>query len=454
MKHKTILIVDDEQDILDILSVIIEGSYDNPLLLASSGNTAIKLLSEQASNIGLVICDFNMMDGKGDIVYKYMLDHALNIPYFFISTHDSSTNDILKNLLTDSKLNRIFPKPFQIENILDAIGECVLTNEADISSEKTNAESFIGIKNEHLNILKDNEIDFYVRLSEKKFVKVADVYDRDVIDSYINKGATEFFFQADELNCIVTASIENNFKEFLTKKHNNKNISLHVDSLFKINLLIQKLGINPKSQLLVDNIVANVMEDIPAADTLENLLKEFKNKENYIQEHALLTSYIAVSVASLKDWFNHVISQKIVIASLFQNISINDKSVALAYDLKDELTSALPLAIRTLIKDHPQLSLGLLGDLKTFENENDNNDILIMIKNHHCLPDNNGFLANLSEVKGKPWMIFYFFAVRFAHELLTRPDDSYSIVLQDLNEIFGHGEYTANFNFFLDAFKK
>ncbi len=68
IKGKSILVVDDEEGILDVLSIILsdEGAI---VTTALNGNQAVELLKK--STFDIMICDLTMPDGDGRSVLKF-----------------------------------------------------------------------------------------------------------------------------------------------------------------------------------------------------------------------------------------------------------------------------------------------------------------------------------------------------------------------------------------------
>lgn len=75
-----ILLVDDNETIIEIMSLYVESFGDNEVLTATSGNSAIETL-QNSSGVGLIISDFNMPDGTGGDLYTYVQKTLPNIPF-------------------------------------------------------------------------------------------------------------------------------------------------------------------------------------------------------------------------------------------------------------------------------------------------------------------------------------------------------------------------------------
>ncbi len=115
MKNK-ILVVDDEPDILELLSEELE--YEGfATVCAGSGNDAVRVLENE--NFDLVISDYKMPNGNGKVV----LDFIKSIPesrkpifYFVSGQADMSFEEAL-----NEGVRKFFYKPFDLEELVVAI---------------------------------------------------------------------------------------------------------------------------------------------------------------------------------------------------------------------------------------------------------------------------------------------------------------------------------------------
>jgi CheY-like chemotaxis protein len=116
MTH-TILVVDDEASLLDVLAGILEH-YDYVVLKASDGVEAVKLIQE--NRIDLLITDYMMPKLDGVALYHHvMAESALSIPIIMMS----ALPDALDALLPYAVLK----KPFLLEEFVQHV-EGALSN--------------------------------------------------------------------------------------------------------------------------------------------------------------------------------------------------------------------------------------------------------------------------------------------------------------------------------------
>ncbi len=115
-----ILIVDDEQDIREILSMMIEGVSEVDIVEAESGNKAIEIL-EADDSIAIVFCDYRMENGNGGDVYKYIRGKGNLVPYVMISTDRPEDHEELVGFRDHHPKNNYLSKPFDIDKLSNII---------------------------------------------------------------------------------------------------------------------------------------------------------------------------------------------------------------------------------------------------------------------------------------------------------------------------------------------
>ncbi len=111
---KTILIVDNDPDILDLLSSFLSSEAFH-VLKADSGNTAIEILKKHL--VDLVISDFRMPDGNGMSVLNFVKTLKPTPVFIFISARaDLSPEECLA-----AGARHYFRKPFDLDEVMAAV---------------------------------------------------------------------------------------------------------------------------------------------------------------------------------------------------------------------------------------------------------------------------------------------------------------------------------------------
>jgi CheY-like chemotaxis protein len=114
---KTILILDDEPDLRDLLAEIL---HDNTILTASSGNEALSLLAGE--NVDLMILD-NKLHGETGLE---ILENVTAIyPDLAILPISGNMNDADKEKYREAGIEVFLEKPFDMDQVKNAILQAI-----------------------------------------------------------------------------------------------------------------------------------------------------------------------------------------------------------------------------------------------------------------------------------------------------------------------------------------
>lgn len=79
-----ILLVDDDKEIRFALAKVFQAKHKFTVIEASSGLEAIAQLSAQ-NDFTLIISDFQMNDGNGNIIVDFLKSEKVDVPFIFFS---------------------------------------------------------------------------------------------------------------------------------------------------------------------------------------------------------------------------------------------------------------------------------------------------------------------------------------------------------------------------------
>lgn len=113
-KNLTVLIVDDEPDILELMEE--EFKYCGySTITAICGNDAIKILEKQ--KVDIVVSDYKMPNGNGMAVLSQVNKMTTRPVFFFVSGQaDVSVEDALR-----AGAKKFFSKPFDLDELIKEI---------------------------------------------------------------------------------------------------------------------------------------------------------------------------------------------------------------------------------------------------------------------------------------------------------------------------------------------
>lgn len=120
-KNLTVLIVDDEPDILELMEE--EFKYCGyTTLTAVCGNDAIKVLGAQ--KVDIVVSDYKMPNGNGMAVLNFVSAMNNRPIFFFVSGQaDVSVEDAIR-----AGARKFFSKPFDLDELIKEIEQNLATS--------------------------------------------------------------------------------------------------------------------------------------------------------------------------------------------------------------------------------------------------------------------------------------------------------------------------------------
>ncbi len=121
MSKKTILIVDDDKNILNGLAEILE-MVGFEVIKANAGTEALKILS--IKNIDLIIADILMPEIDGKKILSLVKEIEPDTPIIIITGFDI---EITREYATKYKANGFLPKPIEAEDLINLVNKILKT---------------------------------------------------------------------------------------------------------------------------------------------------------------------------------------------------------------------------------------------------------------------------------------------------------------------------------------
>lgn len=114
MKKKKLLIVDDEPDLLDIFSEILE-SENFDVTKANCGEEAIVKIKNE--KFDFIISDHNMGEVSGKDLLNFVNDSKINTPFILVS------GESLEGLSFYNSNGEVLNKPLDIDSLIEKINK-------------------------------------------------------------------------------------------------------------------------------------------------------------------------------------------------------------------------------------------------------------------------------------------------------------------------------------------
>ncbi len=454
-----VLIVDDEKLIRDIISLMIGPYLNGEILEAASGPEAVEILKKDLSAIQLIISDFYMPDGNGDVLYQYMKDHNLTIPFILCSSSRPFDKKPFTEFESERKSNLFLQKPFDFDGFLDDIFKVLgkfKAGEEDVVDEKFlrfNAKLLV----KYFNM--KEKLDIYIRLPRGKMVKIVDAAnigtEKETLEHFHEKGIKEFFLVKDSFKlCVenILSNLKEQFQEFdnYTPGAAEKKLDLVFDSVDGIRSALKVLGVSDDVIELIDNVVDATEGLIGEEASLGKLLTQIRAREGYIKNHGYLTAYLACAMIDQWDWKPEGIGHILIMASLFQNITLDKDELAAISSWESVEFSSLTQEQQDEVLKHPLKAGELLGG-----KSGPYSQIGRFIEISHERPDGTGFPKGLKADDIDEVEALFILAVSFAHELMEKGTlGDVPVLATDFKDLYNSGTFQKAYAAFLQTFSQ
>ncbi|MCB0334938.1 MAG: response regulator [Bdellovibrionales bacterium] len=136
--RKTVLVIDDEEIVRSVSSAILKRAGFE-VLTADSGPDGLKLYEEHKHDILCVVLDLTMPYMRGNLVFAKLkaMDSEVNV--FLMSGY--SDNQAMEEFDSEDILGFI-QKPFQTEDLLNAVQSCVSTDSSSTEAHASHALNY------------------------------------------------------------------------------------------------------------------------------------------------------------------------------------------------------------------------------------------------------------------------------------------------------------------------
>jgi len=450
---KKVLIVEDNEDIRELLNLSLEADFNYDYIQFEGAFEAIEFLKDQkTSDIHMIISDFNMPEGTGGDLYKFIKDSDYNCPFILFTSEQFADLKDFGGFLDTPEKHRHISKPTDLDELHEIFNE-LSHNFTDGQTEVIcEPDDYVRINIKHLYKSNDAFINYYIKLSSSKFVKIikkGDLYDDSFIKKYQEKGVCFFFATKndfEQLNC--------NLIHIITKDLNcehrgsEEQIGIQNDALDILETSIKNFGLTKQTITLAKNIAKSAIKIINKGPKLHGLLKNLQGTNKDLYQHGLFSSYVATAICASLNWKSHATLEKIAIAAIFHDYKLTEELFKLSSQ-KLFLVDELETAERKIYLNHP----------KDAASEIDQDDsipegVSQIILQHHETPTGSGFPKQLGAGNTAPISCVFIISEDFIHELGSREltKKIYNEIKEKFKKKYDKGNYKKPLEGLLKAF--
>ena len=288
--------------------------------------------------------------------------------------------------------------------------------------------------------------DFYVKLSDEKFVKVLkknDSFSSQDLVRYRSKSITWLYLHPADLDPFLEG-LTNSMYSLMLNKALDWDLSYEVleDAHHTVYETLRNFGFPTKAQELAKQSARLAIKTAMNHPTLASMFTKRQNSSAFfINSHSIFLAHTSCLLAILMKWDSEETLYKIAIASVLHDLSIKDHLNAmleLYLHSHQNLKSFDPEVVSTL-KVHPEQSAALAREIKDLPV-----DVLDMILQHHEQPDGDGFPLGLKSHQIGPLVTLIIIAQDLANYIWL--NDSHSTLSQFISD---YGQSYASDHFLM-----
>jgi response regulator RpfG family c-di-GMP phosphodiesterase len=383
-----VLIAEDEPDLRDIIRLVVESEFDVEVTEVSSGEEAIDLLSQKEAQFDIILSDYHMPKGTGGDVFNFLEAKRLKTPFVLVSA--SSLGD-----LKEFKVKRpdgYVDKMSIHTGLVEIIKKLLVSEEKEKSQEK-----YLRVHIVTLIQMGLTRQDLYLRLSSGRYVHVFrpnDSFTEKDFNRFHLKKISYLYLKKEDVASFV-ANYEKSLALAIVAKKLDSEIKLSLSKRTQeVCLDLGKtFGWGSGVERLVRQNVELSLSILKENQNTVDFIKKFEtSEESYVANHAILTSQIAYGTANLLNWGSDFTLQKLVFASLMQNVSIPDVTLKQVLQLERFCLENQFLENEEVkaYREHPMQSAVVLEEWSHLPPETAE-----IVRCHHERPDGKGFPRRL-----------------------------------------------------------
>lgn len=450
MKSHSVVLIDDDQDVLDLFSIFLESYLNIDLFTFTQIDEAKKFLNAERDNVKLVISDYKLgNDTYGTDIIDFIKQKNIESYVILLSGYDIDVID------KDSKYRSLeyvsyLNKPLDLNNFKNTISGMIGSTPKCFKSEYLEMPLTIISKYDV------SDVNIFIKLSDEKFVKIISnsaVDSADIIEKYKSRGIHSFFLSINDYKQFIELAINEITEKIASGSANgNDRIELHFTSVDKIHESLHYIGITDESINLASTAMSDIVSLSKDNKNLSFALKKIMDKKNYIYKLAMLSSYISVAIAEeMEGDLGRNAIEKLAFAGMFQDVALSDESLAKVNAVNSGPYSRLSDKQQTVVLSHPLNSANTVEDIDHMMF-----DVGKIIMMHHERPDHTGFPAKKGSKNIPPLACVFIIAREFSHMLITEGFDdkvlkkSYEYIMNNFNL----GNFLGATNAFSSVFKK
>lgn len=382
--NNTILIVDDEAELGQILSEYLE-SINYKSLLAKNADDALKLI--QTNKIGVIISDVQMPNKSGIDLYKEFkekVDIKNEIP-FVLMTGYADVISVQKAF--EMGVNELIAKPFDLEAV-GLVVDYLLGKETAYGSPN---DKYFSVPIQEIILSKSSDFSLYLKMHDKylRVTKSGQEFTSLRLENFSKKGATHIYLNTTDF--AKYTDLQFAIAGTIGKRP--------IEEVKKARIMNQLMSSISQSSVAIQLDKKYMTQSIQAFEAytqvalsqsqLNTIMASITSSSPDMTEQSSLRAIISSSVAALWKWTSPKVQSRIILSALLADIGLKDYHYLLSkkkFDYTPEESK--------IFEQHPITSYEILKQIDGIPEE-----ILLVAIQHHENAAGLGFPQKLPRTK-------------------------------------------------------
>lgn len=402
-----VLIVDDDDNLRQLLVTVIENIFENCQVIESdNGNGGKEIIENCDEDFDLIVCDYEMSFGNGDVVFNAYLEKKSKAKFILLSAVPFEQMQGLEKFI-EGENGKYFKKGPGLKQLKELLTSFDFENSSLVKNL-----GFQKIRISYFWRYNFSKCDVFVRLSDRKFVKIINAnenFDRDLIDKYSNKNQTHLYITDKDFDIFEVSVRERPFLDFdgqISEEKKNKMINATILGLAR------SVGISENVLNISEKYIGNLLDYSSKNKSLKYILEDLKNGPDFVYDHSYL---LAVMCAAIVDQMASIPKngkEKLCYAALFHDCGLENLELSSIFSQESEEFKQLDRKSKNDFLGHPKASADMLSKLAS---KVPNVDTIVL--EHHELPDGNGFPRGLDSFRILPMSAVFILSHELVHQL-------------------------------------
>lgn len=239
--------------------------------------------------------------------------------------------------------------------------------------------SYVPLELFYLENISQSPCDIFLKISDRKFVKIIRKNDdfkiTEIIEKYASKNIKEFYVTLEN-----TKAFKESFLKDLFEQDKTGNVTDHQLKVTGAVLSIAAdFGLSEMAIEGINTTFAEIDKEFNSVSKFKGLLEKLQqNQGTVLSNHSYLTAVFITLIGQKTPWFNREIKKNLFLAAILHDLDLHGTGLE-AYEFKTvKEINTLPLKERELVKNHPTTLSAKLSKIDSIPS-----DVINLISKQH-----------------------------------------------------------------------